>query len=217
MRTGFVVGTVLVAFAAGIAVGAQQSKDAPKGGGAGAKPAQAAPPAGEMPPGMKEMMESAAPGPEHKELAKKIGTWKVTTRMFMDPSKPPEESVGTSVVRGMHDGRYIFEEVKSTFMGMPFGGTAISGFNNGPKEYEYAWIDTMGTGIMTGTGKAQPDGVIVWTSRMWDPAQKGWVTSRSTEKWTGPDSFVSEMFSKGPDGKEMKMMELVYERQTAKK
>ena len=44
MRTGFVVGTVLVAFAAGIAVGAQQSKDAPKGGGAGAKPAQAAPP-----------------------------------------------------------------------------------------------------------------------------------------------------------------------------
>src|SRR5215471_804379 len=56
--------------------------------------------AAEMPPDAKAAMEAmqkaATPGDAHKKLDAMIGTWDAKVSMWMDPSKTPEVSTGTS-------------------------------------------------------------------------------------------------------------------------
>lgn len=226
MKKGFMVGTVLVAFAAGMAVNAQQSKETPKqkggaggaggngggaqggAGGAGGKANDAPPPNAEM----QAWMEMGKPGAEHEKLAKKAGTWKTTTKWFGAPGEPPQTSEGSSVYRMTHGGRYLVEEFAGSAGGMPFTGTGTTGFNNGTRKYEFAWVDSMGTQVMFCTGTIRPDGALEWSGEMWDPMQKKSCKQRGVERAIDADNFVSEMYNVGPDGKEFKSLEIVYKR-----
>ena len=121
-----------------------------KGKDAKAKPASA-PAAGAPavdPEMMKKWMEFMTPGAEHKVLDGLVGKWTSQIKMWMDPAAPATESTGTSEMELVMGGRYLHEHDKGSFMGQPFEGMGVTGFDNLKKKYVGSWIDNMGTGIM---------------------------------------------------------------------
>jgi hypothetical protein len=108
----------------------------------------------------------------------------------------------------MLDGRYLTTTWKGDMGGMPFEGHGTHAYDNVAKSYESSWVDNMGTGIMHGTGTCEAMSCTS-TSEVWDAMTGKKVTMRSVTTWTGADSFKMEMYGNGPDGKEMKMMEIV--------
>jgi hypothetical protein len=112
-------------------------------------------------------------------------------------------------------GRYMQTHWTGSMMGQPFEGHGIDAYDNVAKEYQSSWIDNMGTGIMRGTGTCDAGGTTCnSTSELWDPMTGQKTSMRSTVTWTGTDTFKMEMFGTGPDGKEMKMMEIVAKRKS---
>ena len=161
---------------------------------------------------MKAFAEYGTPGEAHKAMGNLVGTWDAKVVSYMDPAKPTEEKA-TAVYKMIMDGRYLVEEVESQFMGEPFKGMGIYGYDNGSKQYVSTWVDSMGTGIMTGTGTSADGGkTINWTSTGFDPMVGKVQTYRSVMHKMSDDQYHFEMFGNGPDGKEMKMMEIHYNR-----
>src|SRR5229473_2520705 len=82
----------------------------------------------------KEMMEkytkAATPGPEHQQMAKMAGKWKLSVTTWMMPGAPPMKSEATSEYRAILGGRFLEEEVHGTMGDQPFEGRGLSGYDN---------------------------------------------------------------------------------------
>ena len=158
---------------------------------------------------MEAMMKLMSPGEEHKLLSKMAGDWTFSNKMWMDPSKAPEEGKGTMHAEMILDGRYVQSVWKGQAMGMPFEGHGTDGYDNLAKKYVSSWVDNMGTGIMYQTGICDAKGLCTMTGEMIDPMSGQKVTTRSVSQWMDDKTIKLEMFSKDASGKEMKTMELV--------
>lgn len=163
---------------------------------------------------MQEIMtKAAAVGEHHKFLAAFAGEWEGTAKMWMDPAGTPIESPTSCVSKMEMDGRYLYSHYTGDMMGQKFKGVGIIGYNNTTKEFETSWIDNMGTGVETSTGKCSADGKeFTFTGQMTEPMAGKKIASREVMKWTNADTFVNEFYMPGPDGKEMKAMEITLHR-----
>ncbi len=162
---------------------------------------------------MQKWMEFATPGEPHQNLARVTGKWTAVTKWWMKPGDPPTESNATSEAEMIMGGRYLVERVQGTMMGQPFSGMSITGYDNLNREYRNLWIDNMGTGFMLSTGKLAEDGKSVeMTGTTPDPMTGKDATYREVEAWPDPDTRVFTMYGAGPDGAEMKTMEITYKR-----
>jgi hypothetical protein len=196
-------GSLAVVLSAGTAL-AQQSAQQPAG-----------PPT--MPPEMKKMIEAyekaGTPGKEHKWLASKAGTWNFEGKFWMAPAAPPIESKGTVERTVQLGGRVLAEKVTAPgFMGQTFEGHGMSGYDNVTGEYWATWNDTMSTALMVSKGTCDANMLCTFKSEYKDPATGTMKTMRGVIKEEGPDKEVHEAFESGPDGKEVKTMELTYTR-----
>src|SRR5215207_6026826 len=84
---------------------------------------------------MEAMQKAASPGEPHKRLARMAGDWTMTNKMWMDPSQPPMESSGTMHADVIMGGRYVQSVWSGTFMGQPFEGRGMDGYDNLAKQY----------------------------------------------------------------------------------
>jgi hypothetical protein len=162
---------------------------------------------------MEAMQKAATPGEAHKKLEAVVGTFDTKVKTWMDPSKPPEESTGTSENTWVLGNRYVQMKYQGTMMGQPFSGMGYQGYDNVTKKYVGTWMDTMGTGIMTTTGQADKSGkTMTMTGSAADPVSGKMM--KLTEKMTVTDNdhHSFEMWAPGPDGKPVKMMEIEYTR-----
>ena len=174
---------------------------------------QEKPPAGMPPmdsPEMQAMMKAMSPGPEHKNLAKMVGDWTFTNKMWMDPSAPPAEGCGTMHAEMILGGRYVHSVWKGNFMGMPFEGHGTDGYDNITKKHVSSWVDNMSTAIMYSTGTCEQNGKVCTSTsaEMMDPMTGKMTSFRSVVTWTGDKSFKMEMYAKPAGGAEMKGMEM---------
>src|SRR5262249_52979692 len=78
---------------------------------------------------MAEMMKLATPGPYHEMLKKFAGSWKTETKMWMGPGEP-QVSEGTAEASMILGGRFLKQEAKGNFMGQPFEGFGLTGYDN---------------------------------------------------------------------------------------
>jgi hypothetical protein len=162
--------------------------------------------------------KAAEPGPQHKLLEPLVGKWSFAGKMWMDPAKDPTETTGTATRKWIMGGRFIQEEVDAKGFGKPFQGFGLTGYDNTQQKYTGMWIDSMTTAIGTSTGTADKEGkVFTYTREAYDPVMKKKVKGRDVLRILGADKHVLEMFSEGPDGKEIKVMELTFTRQPEKK
>lgn len=165
-----------------------------------------------MPPEVAAAMEMMNPCPQHEWLAQRVGTWTGSGKMFMAPDQPMEFN-GVSTFRMILGGRYLVEEVKSTMAGEPFEAFGITAYNRQTNKFQLAWLDTMGTAITEGNGNRSADGKkLNITMATFDPMTNKDVTMRMVQTDVDNDTFTTEMFGPGPNGTEMKMMELTYRR-----
>ncbi len=178
-----------------------------------ALPLSAADDAKSHPPAMDPAaMEMMKPGPEHQALAKRVGTWDVVVKMWMQPDAPAQESKGTTKSTMILDGRYLQDDFTGTFMGQPFKGMGITGFDRMEKQYHTTWIDSMSTTMMQMSGTSDDNGkTVTSTGEMLCPMNKERIAFRQVEKRTSDDAFTVEMYNT-VNGKESKSMELSYTR-----
>ena len=160
---------------------------------------------------MQAMMAAMTPGEHHEHLKKLVGNHNYTMKMWMDPTAPPTESTGKRSAELLLGGRFLQEKFTGTFMGMPFEGIGLMGYDNVKKEYVGTWIDNMGTGMMTSHGQCDKTGWTM-TGEGTDPTTGKTWTSRSVVKIVDDNTFTMEMFAPGPDGKEFKMFEMTCKR-----
>ena len=143
----------------------------------GTKPAAAQQ---EMEAAMAAWAEAGKPGVHHEHLAALTGTWQAETRFWMDPSAEPMVSPATLEYRMIMDGRYLEEIITSEFMGQPFEGRGLYGFNNVTGELQAVWIDDTSTGIFLYSGTINDDGTeMSLTGKYKDPTTGEWRETRS--------------------------------------
>jgi hypothetical protein len=120
------------------------------------------------------------------------------------------EESGSATRKVILDGRVMVEELSSSMMGMPFKGQGMHGYDNVTGKHWSTWVDSMSTGLMVSEGTCDAQGACTFTGTYNDAVTKGPKTLRMTSRWSNPTTQVFEMYGPGPDGKEMKMMEITY-------
>lgn len=178
---------------------------------AAANPANEPP---KMTPEQAAMMEAyakaGAPGAAHAALKKMEGTYDLKISSWEAPGAPATVEKGTATRKMMLDGRVLSEDTQSTMYGKPWSGHGMHGYDNITGKAWGTWNDSMSTGIMVSEGDCDGRGDCTMTGSWNDPVTKGRINARMTIRWTDPKTEVFEMYTPGPDGKEMKMMEIVY-------
>ena len=159
---------------------------------------------------MQAYMKAGAPGEPHQMLAAQAGEYTTVARSWAAPDAPPVEETGSATRTMILDGRVMVETYQGTMMGMPFTGQAMTGYDNVSGKYWATWNDSMSTGIMVMEGSCDAEMTCTFSGTYNDPITQGPVASTMTFRWTSPTTEVLEMHGPGPDGKEVKMMELVY-------
>ncbi len=161
-----------------------------------------------------EMYEKLSrPGEYHKLLEDFVGTWNATVKMWMDPAAPPTVSKGSSTNKLIFDGRFIYGEFSGEFMGSPFKGINIMGYDNVKKEFVSIWIDNSSTGVVTAHGTYDP--VVKkfhFKSAALDPLSGQILEMREESYFANQDEYISVTYTKSEGGHEFKSMEIKYTR-----
>ncbi len=160
---------------------------------------------------MEAAMTFGTPGPAHADFANQVGAWNASMKMQMEPDAPPMTIPGTSTIRTAMGGRYLIENYRCDFMGQPFEGMLIQGYDNLAQEYWTIWIDSMSTGYTLSRGVKISENVIETHGSMHDAQTPDGRPTRSLiEHKDGTVIFT--MFDTAPDGSEMQVMEIEYTR-----
>lgn len=156
--------------------------------------------------------QAATPGEPHKLFASLAGSWTTTTKEWTEPGKPPAESTGTAEMKMLLDGRFLYQEFTGNMMGQPFSGIGIDAYDNMTKKYVTAWMDTMGTGIFTMEGTASADGKTITLRGSHPEPGGGKMTHRAVWKIVDHNTQTFDMYGAHHGGKEMKVLEITYQR-----
>lgn len=162
----------------------------------------------------KAMMEAwdkaAKVGPQQETLAGMAGDWTFEGTFWMAPDQPPMTTTGTATRTMILGGRVLVEKVTSSFMGQPFEGHGMTGYDNVAGTYWSTWMDNMSTALMTSTGTCDDMGKCEFHSTMTDPMTGQPSNMRMTSEHH-PDSEVHRSYEVR-DGEEHLSMELEYTR-----
>jgi len=181
-----------------------------------AAPARAQEPSAEEAAMMQAWMAYMTPGDAHQSLAQHAGEWNHTVSWWMAPGAPAQESTATSTSEMILGGRYLAEHFSGNMMGMPFEGHGLTGYDNARKKYFSAWIDNMGTGLMTGWGDYDEAAKsLTITGQFVDPMTGEDKPYRQVMKAVSDDHMIMEMYMPAPDGTEYKAMEIHSLRKTS--
>lgn len=161
-----------------------------------------------------EAILAMSPGPMHEYLAPLVGEWQAQLAWRMSPDAPWTEFDHQAERELTMDGRYLEETYKGEWMGEPFQGRCIIGYDNVREEFTNIWYDNMSTGMSISTGQASKDGkVITFEGQHSDPMsgeKDAWV--RSVMKIVGPDKNVVEMSTEDENGDAFVSMRITYTR-----
>ena len=84
---------------------------------------------------MKAWQAYMTPGDIHKMIAKDDGEWNEEITLWMVPGSPPTKSTATAVNKMIMGGRYQESKHVGNFMGMPFEGYSLLGYDNAKKNF----------------------------------------------------------------------------------
>jgi outer membrane lipoprotein-sorting protein len=166
---------------------------------------------------MKKMMELSSPGEMHKMLATLAGDWTYTSKMWMTPDAPAEESKGISKNEMVYDGRFLKMSVtgsmKMNGQDVPFAGESITGFDNVTQQFKGVWYDSFTTGMMISKGTYDAATKTISETGEGSCVMRGTaITTRSEMKFIDADTYNYTMYMPDDSGKEYKSMEIEYKR-----
>jgi len=161
---------------------------------------------------MEDMTAAATPGPQHRELAGRAGSWTVDGKVWMEPGAEPMPMDATAEIEAYLDGRYTVEEFKSEFMGMPFEGRLVSGYDNVTGEYWTMWHDNSSTGYYLSRGTETEPGHVEYEGTARDILSPDGRPMRITVTEHDDGSYTMKMYDSRDGVGEYQTMELHYTR-----
>ena len=163
---------------------------------------------------MEKVKAMTSPQDAHKALEPLAGKWTYTSKFWMAPDAPPEEKSGTAENTMVYGGRFLKQEVKGEWMGQPFEGLGFTGYDNIRGQYETVWLDSMATGILFISGQFDSATKTLAQSGSNSCPITGEKDRKGRSDWTVTDNDRNAytMYMVGADGKESKMMEILYTR-----
>ena len=161
---------------------------------------------------MADMTAAGTPGEQHEVLARRAGKWKVVGQVWVEPGMDPVPMNAAATVEVLLGGRYLVEEFKSDFMGMPFEGRLIQGYDNLRELYWSMWTDNMSTGYWMSHGVQAGPGELKFEGTATDILSPNGRPTRMTRTDLEDGSYTMKMFDTRAGGREFQSMELHYTR-----
>jgi hypothetical protein len=162
----------------------------------------------------KKAIAFATPSLHHEYLMPLVGNWVTHSKFWHDPQKPPVESPGKAKIEWALGGRYLMSHYDGQVMGKPFKGLGVCGYNNFTQQYQNFWIDTMGTAMYTSKGSYDATTkVLQLQGTMDDPIVGASLPMKEVLRIESYLKHSLEMYGVLPEGKEIKVMEIVYTRE----
>jgi len=133
------------------------------------------------------------PGPEHRFLERKIGTWEIEAEYFLGADAEPMLARGIDRVRAL--GPYwVLAESEFELPGMRIIGQAATGYDPVSRRYRSTWIDSVTPFLYSFDGSYDPErGVLELTGVNRDPQSHRDVRYRSEEIFGTEDDRVFEL------------------------
>jgi hypothetical protein len=152
-------------------------------------------------------------GSPHQFLARLVGGWAGTTRIWMQPESEPMESPTQGTIQLILEGRFALFLYQGSVRGESQHGIFTFGYNTMLNRYEASWVDSFHnhTAIMFCAGDGIEQGFYVLGSYP-DPEggpDWGW---RTEVELLDHDHLVLTSYNIPPDGSEAKAVETVLER-----
>lgn len=156
---------------------------------------------------------SPALPPEIDVLKKWVGNWEATIESTGRDGKPVRNAAKSSV--RLSGGRWLVSDFDGTFLGAPFIGHEVLGYDPIAKKFVLNWVDSMATSFATGEGLYNPQTktlTVTVTGR--DDSTGKMTTWRQVDIWKDADHHDWSLRAISPqDAKEHIQMTIHYRRQ----
>jgi hypothetical protein len=150
--------------------------------------------------------------PEQELLKKWVGTWDATIETTGRDGKPVTTKA-KSTVKLAYGNRWLITDFDGTFMGAPFTGQEVLGYDPVAKKYILNWIDATSTSFSTGEGTFESKtNTLTKTVSGRDDSTGKMATWRQVDTWKDADTHEWTIRVTGKDGKEQIQMTIKYRR-----
>jgi len=157
--------------------------------------------------------EACTPGSQHEALARFLGTWDTTMRVWVGPGDPLE-SEGVSTYSWLFEGRWLKLEAESVRFGRPVEQFGVMGYDNFKKKYVAMWVDDATTALLTAEGNPNQHGDKLYLFGPLDEPMTGEhdKTVKYLTRWEDEDTHVLEVHDLPIGDGETKVIEVEFRR-----
>lgn len=140
--------------------------------------------------------QAAEPGPGLAHLKPFVGTWELTVEGVKEK--------GSAEIKSILGGKFVTEDVKLSFGGIPMEWHGVYGFDRAKKQYTGLWFDNMANTTRSDSGEVDKTGrVLTFRGEHAGNAKYLWRLSHDGKK-----AMTIEMFDVAKDGKESLVMKV---------
>jgi hypothetical protein len=155
--------------------------------------------------------EMEKPGEHHTHLKMLAGTWDVKSKMFLITGEVLEgRYVETATL--LDGGFWLVSNLTGKFMGTPFHGHSVLGYEAHKKQYTGMWVDSFASVMLLSKGYCEKNGKVnIMIGTSYDPMQKRNVTIKMVTEIKDANTKILRMFDVQGKKKTL-VMEAVYKR-----
>src|SRR5262245_8831964 len=153
------------------------------------------------------------PTPEHALLKKDVGTWDASVKSWEKPGAEAMESKAVEKNEMLPGDMWLVSHFEGAFGPIKFNGIGQAGYDPEQKKYVGTWIDSMSPYLLTTKADYDPaTKTLTGTGETRDPATNKVMQTKSVARYIDDNTRTFAMYTNGPDGKEWKMLEIMYKR-----
>jgi hypothetical protein len=153
------------------------------------------------------------PTPQHELLKKDVGTWDGAVKSWTAPGAEAIESKAVEKNEMLPGDYWLVSRFEGAFGPIKFVGVGQWGYDPQEKKYIGTWIDNMSPYLMITKADYDPaTKTITGTGETRDPATNKIMKTKSVARYVDDNTRTFAMYTDGPDGKEWKMLEIIYKR-----